>query len=141
MIRELITEDIHDVVSIWYSASVKAHNFIAETFWNSQKASMRDVYIPNSETWVYCQDDRVLGFISYYQGFVAALFVSPDEQSKGVGTALLNTLKDCHQSLSLTVYAENNQAYSFYSQQGFAELERRPCEHTGHQEVLMSWTA
>ena len=139
MIRKLCAEDINEVVSIWYSASVKAHDFIAEEFWHSQKEPMRDVYIPNSETWVYHLEDRISGFISYYQGFIPALFVSPSDQSNGIGTELLTTLKQHYNQLSLTVYAENTQAHSFYIRQGFIELERKLCEHTGHEEILMSW--
>ncbi len=37
MIRPLRTEDLHTAVSIWYSASIKAHNFISDEYWRSQK--------------------------------------------------------------------------------------------------------
>lgn len=141
MIRKLCAEDLNEVVSIWYASSVKAHDFISEEFWFKQKTPMRDVYLPSSETWVYEADKQILGFVSYYQGFIPALFVSPNAQSKGLGRELLSILKESYSQLNLAVYAENSRAHSFYMRQGFKEVERKPCEHTGHEEIIMVWVS
>ncbi|MBW3695274.1 N-acetyltransferase [Vibrio sp. T187] len=139
MIRKMQDSELNTIVSLWYHASVQAHSFIDETFWRNQMTPMKELYLPNSETYVYEENGNILGFISYYQGFIPALFVSPTEQSQGIGGQLLAFLKAQHKQLKLTVYARNHGAQRFYFAQGFTESDRKPCEHTGHEEVLMKW--
>jgi len=93
MIRPLSATDLDTVVELWYQASVQAHGFIPAAFWHEQRAAMRDIYLPASKSWVYEEDGQLLGFISWYQGTVAALFISPDQQSHGLGRRLLEHLK------------------------------------------------
>ncbi len=141
MIRPLCAEDLNTAVSIWYSASVKAHDFISEEFWRSQKTNMRDRYLPNCETWVYENDHSILGFISYYHGDIPAIFVSPSAQSQGIGAQLLNFLKGKYSELSLTVYSQNQKSHQFYLHQGFTAVEESLCPHTGHPQITMHWCA
>lgn len=139
MIRPLSTTDLDAAVELWYQASLQAHDFIPATFWREQRAAMRDIYLPASESWVYEKDGQLLGFISWYQGTVAALFISPDQQSHGLGRQLLEHLKTQYERLTLTVYAENEQARHFYCRNGFKEGESQLCEHSGHPELMMHW--
>lgn len=139
MIRPLSATDLDTVVELWYQASVQAHDFIPAAFWREQRAAMRDIYLPASKSWVYEKDGQLLGFISWYQGTVAALFISPDNQSHGLGRQLLNHLKTQYDRLALTVYAENEQARRFYCRNGFKEGESQLCEHSGRPELMMHW--
>ena len=72
MIRPLSATDLDAAVELWYQASVQAHDFIPAAFWHEQRAAMRDIYLPASKSWVYEEDGQLLGFISWYQGSVAA---------------------------------------------------------------------
>ena len=139
MIRQLRAEDLHETVSIWYSASVQAHSFIPKDFWNSQKEAMRKEYLPNCESWVYEVNNKIVGFVAYYDGFIPAVFVSPEAQSQGIGRELLNFLKKKYKKLSLAVYAENEKAHNFYLREGFIDSGTKSCDHTGHKEIIMSW--
>ncbi|WP_323923958.1 N-acetyltransferase [Aeromonas veronii] len=139
MIRPLSATGLDAAVELWYQASVQAHDFIPTAFWHEQRAAMRDIYLPASQSWVYEEDGQLLGFISWYQGSVAALFISPDHQSHGLGRQLLEHLKAQYDRLELTVYAENEQARRFYSRNGFKEGEQQLCEHSGHLELVMHW--
>lgn len=139
MIRPLCAEDLNAAVSIWYTASIKAHSFIPEEYWYSQKNDMRNLYLPNCKSWVYEIDNRILGFISYFEGNIPAIFVAPKAQSQGVGTQLLQFLKQKYNKLSLTVYKENEKTYQFYIRQGFIDGEENICEHTGHKQIAMCW--
>ncbi|BBU03840.1 hypothetical protein WP9W18E04_11790 [Aeromonas veronii] len=100
---------------------------------------MRDIYLPASKSWVYEENGQLLGFISWYQGSVAALFISPGYQSHGLGRRLLEHLKAHYDRLELTVYAENERARSFYCRNGFKEGEQQLCEHSGRPELVMLW--
>ena len=138
MIRPLSATDLDAAVELWYQASVQAHDFIPAAFWQEQRAAMRDIYLPASQSWVY-EDGQLLGFISWYQGTVAALFISPAHQSRRLGRQLLDLLKAQYDRLDLTVYAENKQARRFYCRNGFKEGEQQLCEHSGRPELVMHW--
>ncbi|MCD6617337.1 GNAT family N-acetyltransferase [Aeromonas veronii] len=138
MIHPLSATDLDAAVELWYQASVQAHDFIPAAFWHEQRAAMQDIYLPASKSWVYEEDGQLLGFITRYQGSVAALFISPDHQH-GLGRQLLERLKAQYDRFELTVYAENERARRFYSRNGFKEGEQKLYEHSGHSELVMHW--
>ncbi|MEZ8821928.1 MULTISPECIES: N-acetyltransferase [Vibrio] len=137
MIREYNPADIEVVLDIWLTASIKAHDFVAPEFWESQVGNMRDIYIPASITYVYQVDGEVCGFYSLYEGILAAIFVSPQHQGCGVGKQLIQHAKLECPNLSLNVYKENQATIEFYLSQGFSIVSEQTDEHTGHQEYTM----
>lgn len=139
MIRKMNAIEVDTLVSLWFKASVQAHSFIPEDFWKSQMLAMKQSYLPNSDTYIYEEDNHILGFISYHQGFIPALFVTPNAQSQGIGRKLLDFIKQQYQQLELAVYAKNQRAHRFYLAQGFKDSGHQLCEHTAHEEILMEW--
>ncbi|MCY9863845.1 N-acetyltransferase [Vibrio coralliirubri] len=137
MIREYRPADIETVIDIWLTASIKAHDFVAPEFWESQVGNMRDIYIPASTTYVYQIDGEVRGFYSLYEGILAAIFVSPQHQGCGVGKQLIQHAKLECPNLSLNVYKENQATIEFYLSQGFSIVSEQTDEHTEHQEYTM----
>ena len=67
-------------------------------------------------------DGRVVGFVCTEPGWVTQLYVDPDHQGLGVGTALLATTADWP-SVQLWTFADNRRARDFYSRRGFVEVE------------------
>lgn len=139
MIRKYRQADIDQVLSIWLTASIEAHNFIEPDFWESKVSEMRDVYIPASETFVLEYEGKINGFYSLYGNTLAAIFVAPESQGKGMGTALLNDAKNSRESLRLSVYKENVPSLKFYEKHGFILLDEQVDEHTGHPELIMEY--
>ena len=72
---------------------------------------------------------------------LAAIFVSPDMQGKGIGAALLDDAKRRRDSLQLTVYRENGPSIKFYEKHGFQSLGEQLDEHTGRAELIMEFRA
>ncbi|MGV1721023.1 N-acetyltransferase [Vibrio furnissii] len=138
MIRKYNENDMDSVLEIWLNASVQAHDFISPEFWESQVENMRNIYIPASETYVYEVESKVVGFYALYENSLAAIFVSPELQSKGIGKQLLSHATTRRAKLSLAVYKENQASYQFYLSQGFKVLSEQLDEHTGHPEYTMS---
>lgn len=139
MIQKMNESEIDTLVFIWFKASVQAHSFIAEDFWQSQMLAIKETYLPDCEIYIYKEDGNILGFVSYYQGLIPALFVSPDVQSQGIGSKLLDFIKQQYHQLQLAVYTKNQRAHSFYLAQGFKNSGHQVCEHTGSEEILMEW--
>ncbi|MBS9981494.1 N-acetyltransferase [Vibrio alginolyticus] len=138
MIRKYNENDMDSVLEIWLKASVKAHAFISPEFWESQVENMRNIYIPASETYVYEVESKAVGFYALYENSLAAIFVSPEFQGKGIGKQLLSHATTQRAELSLSVYKENQASYQFYLSQGFKVLSEQLDEHTGHPEYIMS---
>ena len=63
MIRNLNSKDIDTVMDIWIKSTVKAHHFISKEYWQDNYNTVRDVYIPMSETFVYEDEEGIKGFI------------------------------------------------------------------------------
>ena len=140
MIREFRQPDMGQVIRIWLEASIQAHDFIDREFWESKAKDMRNIYIPSAETYVFEQKSIVRGFISLSNDTLAAIFVSPDSQGKGIGTQLMRKAKGIRDSLTLTVYKDNVKSMEFYRRSGFRVEEERIDQHTGHRELVMRYT-
>ncbi|ELJ8822735.1 N-acetyltransferase [Vibrio parahaemolyticus] len=138
MIRQYNPHDLDSVLEIWLEASVKAHDFISAEFWESQVENMRNIYIPASEVYVFEVDSKVVGFYALYENNLAAIFVSPAFQGKGIGKQLLSHAKAQRVVLGLSVYKENQASYQFYLSQGFTVVSEQLDEHTGYPEFTMS---
>lgn len=138
MIRKYEESDIEAILNLWLQASIKAHNFVDRDFWESEIENMRNVYIPESENYVFEKHSQVIGFYSLHENTLAAIFVLPTHQRHGVGTALINHAKTKRTQLDLTVYKENQAGCNFYLSHGFSVVREQVDPHTGHLEYSMS---
>lgn len=134
-------QDIAKLVELWYDASVIAHDFIEKNYWEERKKEMTEIYIPNSETYVYEQAGQIIGFVSLLENYIAAIFVAPAQQGKGVGKTLMQFVKQQHKTLTLGVYTKNINSIAFYKKQGFVVVEEKIDEPTGEQELVMEYRA
>jgi len=137
MIRNFQPSDMDAVIEIWLDASIRAHDFVSGNFWQSKVIEMREVYIPASETYVYEEAGCTMGFVCLHGETLAALFVSPCAQGRGIGQKLVEKSKNVRQNLSLTVYKENQKSVDFYKRCGFKSVEERIDKYTGHSEIVM----
>ena len=102
---------------------------------------MRTLYLPLSE--IVVDEDRATGevvaFMALVEDYLAALFVAPAHQKRGVGSRLLALAKKMRGTLDLSVYAENERAVAFYQKNGFRITGERIEEVTGRTELLMAF--
>ena len=137
MIRKLKENDIDQVIKIWLEASIKSHNFVSKEYWESKTSDMREIYLPMGITYVYDENGIVKGFVSLCDNTLAAIFVSPNIQGRGIGRQLINKAKKVCPFLSLAVYKENQKSIDFYKKCGFSIVKEQIDEHTGHPELIM----
>ncbi|MFA9221724.1 MAG: GNAT family N-acetyltransferase, partial [Sediminibacterium sp.] len=62
MIRKREEKHNNEIINVWYEASSLAHPFLEADFVEKAKKDLRDIYIPNTETWVYEDNNAVIGF-------------------------------------------------------------------------------
>ena len=63
VIRPYEGADTKPLSEIWLLASRQAHPFLGEEKLQSQRQLIEAEYLPNSETWVACNQDKPVGFI------------------------------------------------------------------------------
>lgn len=119
MIRKYKVLDETKIIDIWSNSSSLAHPFLSTAFVEKVKKDMKDIYLPNTETWVFEKDNVVIGFISMIENEIGGLFVNPDQQSKGIGTTLVNFIGKFHKELKVEVFRDNAIGRAFYKKYGF----------------------
>lgn len=141
MIRRAEARDLEALVDVWHDASLRAHDFIGSAYWTGNRAAMRGTYLPMAENWVMEDADGVAGFCSLAGDRLAALFVRPGRQGRGLGGRLLEHAQSLRERLELFVYAENGRAREFYCRHGFRKVDEGMDSATGHIEWRMEWKA
>ncbi len=140
MIRKIKKDnrELETIMDIWLQATIKAHPFIEEEYWRKNYIQVKENYLPNSDTYLYIEESKVIGFISIInEEFIGALFVSPEQQRCGVGGKLINFAKQKYSKLTLAVYSENKNAVLFYKKMGFEILQKQLNEDSHVEEFVM----
>jgi len=138
MIRNIENKDIDKIMDIWLKSAIKAHTFISKDYWENSYNTVKDVYIPIAETFVYEDQEDIKGFISIINNeFIGALFVDVDAQGKGIGKSLIDYTLDKYNKLNLAVYKENQKSVDFYIHRGFKIIKEQINEDSAHKEYIM----
>jgi putative acetyltransferase len=95
------------------------------------------------EVLVVRRDGQAIAFIALKDDTVEHLYVRPEAQRAGIGSALLQAAKSRSPSgLRLWTFQRNQGARAFYARHGFAELQLT--DGSGNEErepdVLLAWT-
>ena len=138
VIRAPRPKEIEALIKIWLDGNMQAHPFIQPDYWLNHTDYMRQV-LPLSEVYVCEVKGEIAGFIGLDGDYIAGLFVSKQYQSLGVGTTLIEFIKQQHFTLTLAVYKKNEKVMQFYRKQNFVVIEERIDSNTNEAELLMSW--
>lgn len=87
-------------------------------------------------------DGRLVGIIAFREGWIDQLYVLPQAQGQGIGSALLERARAVHDHLSLWTFQRNLQARSFYEAKGFERVAETDGSDNEEREpdVLYRWT-
>lgn len=138
MIRTLQTDELELAMKLWLETNLAAHDFIAEDYWRGNYEPVKKM-LPEATIFVYEENHAILGFIGLTGNYIAGLFVDVHSQSKGIGKALLDSVKKNYSELSLHVYKKNARAINFYRRENFVPAEEQTDENTGETELVMNW--
>jgi len=85
---------------------------------------VRERLLPAHETWVVEEDGRVVAYLAIADDLVDHLFVQPDFQGRGIGTALLELAQQVLPGgFSLWTH-QASEACGFYEARGLVAVER-----------------
>lgn len=138
MIRKFEKNDINDIMRIWKNENIKAHSFIPKEYWENNYNYIKGI-LPNAEIYVYLIKENIVGFIGLSQNFIEGIFVDANNQCNGIGTLLLNKVKENRNVLSLNVYKNNKNAIKFYEKNNFKIIDEKIDKNTNEIEYTMTW--
>jgi len=138
-IRKATSNDFNELTKIWLQASIKAHHFIPASYWESNTTKMQEIYLPMSEVYIAEDAINIYGFIALVEDTVAAIFVSPEHQAKGIGKQLISYAQEMRSRLELNVYQENKNSIKFYLASGFRIINEGLDTATNAKEYVMLW--
>lgn len=138
MIRKFEKRDINDVMQIWKNENIKTHKFIQKEYWENNYSYVKEI-LPNAEIYVYVIKEKIVGFIGLNQNYIEGIFVDINNQDNGIGTSLLNKIKENKTTLTLNVYKKNKKAINFYKKNDFVIVSENIDPNTKEIEYTMIW--
>jgi putative acetyltransferase len=141
-IRPFMPSDTDALLDVWQHAATIAHDFLPDSFMREEAVAIREVYLPNTDTWVAMQRRRLVGFIALMAHEVGGLFIDPMYQQRGLGRQLLHHARTqrAQAALGVEVFEKNLGAIAFYQRCGFIPCGQRTHEATGETLIVMEWT-
>lgn len=138
MIRKFEKNDINPVMQIWKNENIKAHKFISKEYWKNNYYYVKEI-LPNAEIYVYVLKENIVGFIGINENYIEEIFIDTNNQCKGIGTSLLNKVKENRDNLTLSVYKKNINAINFYKKNDFIITSENIDKDTAEIEYTMTW--
>jgi ribosomal protein S18 acetylase RimI-like enzyme len=144
LIRRAKSADAHDVATVYIASQrgAAAHIPIIHT-----DAEIRDWVVghmvPERETWVADDRGRIIAVMVLDGEMVDQMYVSPAEQRRGVGDAMLAHAKKLRPArLRLYTFQSNAPARRFYEARGFVAIEFNDGSRNEERapDVLYQWT-
>ena len=115
--------ELEQVVGVWERSRWDAQPWLEERMSYTHEQNLRhfrDVIARECEIWLACEHDRVIGLLAFANDRIEQLFVEPQHQGRGVGTALLDQARRLAPTgLTLFTHQRNERARAFYERRGF----------------------
>jgi ribosomal protein S18 acetylase RimI-like enzyme len=124
-IRALQPVDLDGISRVHWRACRIAYRFMN---WSYTEDEVRRWYGRKHEAWdwgqVVCAEDIVVAYLAASGAHIDQLFVDPDYQGAGLGSALLTAMLERRlRPATLHVFAENGPARAFYERFGFRQVD------------------
>lgn len=136
IIRKFNEFDLKRVMRIWYDGNLEAHDFIDREYWDRNFGYVKRA-LSEAEVYVYEINGYVVGFVGIDDGYLEGLFVDKEYRGLGVGTKLVDYIKEKYDFFTLHVFENNYGAITFYENRGLIKKEESVHEDLGEVEYLM----
>ncbi|KPA95528.1 MULTISPECIES: GNAT family N-acetyltransferase [Pseudomonas] len=137
-IRQRVPRDNLALSELWLRSVRATHTFLEEADIQALYPQVRDLYLPAVQVWVEENPDRSpAGFIGIDGDKVEMLFIEPDQRGQGIGTRLLDFVRQRGGPLSVDVNEQNPAAHGFYRHYGFRDIGRSQTDGQGRPFPLI----
>jgi GNAT superfamily N-acetyltransferase len=144
VIRLATSRDIDTIAEVFVESFARL-TFLPKLHTDAEtRRWIREEMVPRHDVWVAEEDGRVIGFAALADDLLGHLYVHPDAQNRGVGTALLGVVKAERPSgFRLWTFQRNEGARRFYERHGLRAVKLT--DGSGNEEkepdVLYEWVA
>jgi GNAT superfamily N-acetyltransferase len=90
---------------------------------HEEELRFQEALFAKGQVMVAVQADKIVAFCAFREGWVDHLYVLPEAQGNGIGTALLQRAMNAFAELQLWVFQRNEGARRFYENRGFRFVE------------------
>ncbi len=142
MIRKIKEEDLTNVMTIWVKGNFKTNSFIEKDYWLEIYNQTKVDFLENFKTYVYAENDEILGFISIYDNEIKAIYVKEEYRGKGIGSKLINYCRDNLEKdveIFVKVFEKNMNSIIFFSKRQFKNSKIQLNEQFNETEYKMTW--
>ncbi|SNS89172.1 GNAT family N-acetyltransferase [Antarctobacter heliothermus] len=138
MMRKYKTDDIDALITIWDTAEPLAHPFLSDEIRRQVRKDMRNIYLPNADTWVLEHDGVPVGFIAMIGTEIGGLFLAPTHQGKGMGRHMVDHIVAIKGPLTVEVFKDNKIGLPFYERYGFVKTGEGAFDASGDKTFKMA---
>jgi GNAT superfamily N-acetyltransferase len=133
-LRRATAADVDAVADVWLRSYAAALPTVRRAHSDDEvRAWVRDVVVPDRETWVATVDDVVAAMMVLHDGDIDQMYVDPSHQDRGIGGRLIELGKQRFPAgLALWTFQVNDSAHRFYERHGFVTVERT--DGSGNEE-------
>ncbi len=142
MIRKIREDDLTNVMTLWVKANFKANSFIEKDYWLEIYNQVKIDFLENFKTYVYVENEEILGFISIHDDEIKAICVKEENKRNGIGTKLLNYCRDNlkeNEELYIKIFEKNMNGILFFSKLQFKNSKVQLNEQFNETEYVMTW--
>lgn len=141
MIKKIKEEDLTNVMTLWVTGNFKANNFIDKDYWLEIYNNTKENFLKDYKTFVYKENDEILGFISINDSEIKAINVKDDQQRRGIGTKLVNYCKEniSESEIVIKIFEKNMNAIIFFSNLEFKNIKIQLNEKFNEKEYVMQF--
>jgi GNAT superfamily N-acetyltransferase len=142
MLRQLTLDEIHAAAAVHRAAYDLRLPWLAGRHTPEQdRWYFRERVFPACAVWGALEGATIVGIIAFRDDWIDQLYVKPDAQARGCGTALLDAARSAFPRLHLWAFQRNHLACRFYETRGFVPI--RLTDGTANEEkqpdVLYRW--
>ena len=141
-VRAARTSDIDTIADV-FVASFRGLTFLPRLHSDDETRTwIRDVVFPGHEVWVAESECLAVGFAALTGDLLGLLYVHPDDQGRGAGSALLAAVKrERPGGFRLWVFQRNTGARRFYERSGchLVELTDGSGNEEKEPDALYAW--
>lgn len=142
VLRPAHPQDAFDIGEIFLAAHKQSLSYLRQLHTGEQTRTwIRETMLPTTTVWVAEISGRVVGFCSLGGQKLEHLYVHPEDQGLGVGTALLEQARALSiERLELYTFVRNQGARRFYERHGFRAIAFGQSNEENEPDVLYEWT-
>ena len=126
-VRLLREQEVDEVIRVWHASKQVAYPYLP----TEQGLTLADntrlfhqIILPRNQVWVACGEQGVAGFLGIDGDYIDRLYVHPDRQGQGAGSALMQQAQQLSPAgLRLHTHQQNHQARAFYERRGFRAVK------------------